>query len=45
MSQTAYRNEDKVSRVCALYPVLKLINYSCSQKPINDLHLGQVDES
>ena len=25
--------------------VLKLINYSCSQKPINDLHLSQVDES
>ena len=25
--------------------VLKLINYSCSQKPINDLHFGQVDES
>ena len=25
--------------------LLKLINYSCSQKPINDLHLGQVDES
>jgi len=25
--------------------ILKLINYSCSQKPINDLHLGQVDES
>ena len=25
--------------------VLKLINYSCNQKPINDLHLGQVDES
>ena len=26
-------------------PVLKLINNSCSQKPINDLHFGQVDES
>ena len=25
--------------------LLKLINYSCSQKPINDLHFGQVDES
>ena len=25
--------------------ILKLINYSCSQKPINDLHLSQVDES
>ena len=25
--------------------VLKLINNSCSQKPINDLHFGQVDES
>ena len=25
--------------------LLKLINYSCSQKPLNDLHLGQVDES
>ena len=25
--------------------VLKLINYSCSQKPINELQLGQVDES
>ena len=25
--------------------VLKLINYSCCQKPINDLHLSQVDES
>ena len=24
---------------------LKLINYSCRQKPINDDHLGQVDES
>ena len=24
---------------------LKLINYSCSQKPINDLHLSQVGES
>lgn len=25
--------------------ILKLINYSCSQKPINYEHLGQVDES
>ena len=25
--------------------ILKLINYLCSQKPINDLHLSQVDES
>ena len=25
--------------------ILKLINYSRSQKPINDLHFGQVDES
>ena len=25
--------------------LLTLINYSCSQKPINDLHFGQVDES
>ena len=27
------------------YNILKLINNSCSQKPINDLHFGQVDES
>ena len=26
------------------YFLLKLINYSFSQKPINDLHLVQVDE-
>ena len=25
--------------------ILKLINYSCQQKLINDNHLGQVDES
>ena len=25
--------------------IVKLINYSCSQKPINDNHLGQVDKS
>ena len=25
--------------------ILELINYSCKQKPINDNHLGQVDES
>ena len=25
--------------------ILKLINYSCKQKPINDNHLGQVDKS
>ena len=25
--------------------VLKLVNYSCSQKPINDDYLDQVDES
>ena len=25
--------------------VLKLVNYSCSQKPINDDYLAQVDES
>ena len=31
-------------RCCSIL-LLKLINYSCSQKPINDLHLGQVDES
>jgi len=29
----------------SLTDIFKLINYSCSQKPINDLHLGQVDES
>ena len=25
--------------------ILKLRNYSCKQKPINDNHLGHVDES
>lgn len=25
--------------------ILKLIKYACRQKPINDSHLGQVDES
>ena len=25
--------------------ILKLNNYSCKQKPINDNHLGQVNES
>ena len=25
--------------------ILKLRNYSCKQKPINNNHLGQVDES
>ena len=32
---------------CFWYISFKLINYSwsCSQKPINDNHLGQVDES
>ena len=27
------------------FGILKLINYSCSQKPINDDHLAQVNES
>ena len=25
--------------------ILKLRNYSCKQKPVNNNHLGQVDES
>ena len=28
-----------------LFGILKLITYSCSQKPINDDHLAQVNES
>ena len=34
-----------LSFCCFESDILKLINNSCSQKPINDLHFGQVDES
>ena len=33
------------SVVAAETNFLELINYSCCQKPINDDHLGHVDES
>ena len=35
----------KLGHEKTLTVILELINYSCKQKPINDNHLGQVDES
>ena len=47
-----FSNSDPFFQVWHIFPsknhfskFLKLINYSCSQKPINDLYSSQVDES
>ena len=45
ISFLVFGNPDETLALVFEILLLKLINYSCSQKPINDLHLGQVDES
>ena len=45
ISFLVFGNPDETLALVFEILLLKLINYSCSQKPINDLHLGHVDES